>query len=66
VLAADIGKALGCGAHLIALRRTASGPFLVDQSLSGKDLFSENGGELLRTSRQSIIEVLACLEQKSV
>jgi tRNA pseudouridine55 synthase len=27
VLAADVGAALGCGAHLIALRRTAIGPF---------------------------------------
>ncbi|MDD2465181.1 MAG: tRNA pseudouridine(55) synthase TruB, partial [Desulfobulbus sp.] len=27
VLAADIGRSLGCGAHLISLRRTASGPF---------------------------------------
>jgi tRNA pseudouridine55 synthase len=27
VLAADVGRALGCGAHLAALRRTAIGPF---------------------------------------
>jgi tRNA pseudouridine55 synthase len=27
VLAADVGAALGCGAHLVALRRTAIGPF---------------------------------------
>jgi tRNA pseudouridine55 synthase len=27
VLAADLGAALGCGAHLVALRRTAIGPF---------------------------------------
>ena len=30
VLAEDIGAALGCGAHLAALRRTASGPFSLD------------------------------------
>jgi tRNA pseudouridine55 synthase len=29
VLAADVGAALGCGAHLTALRRTAIGPFEV-------------------------------------
>ena len=29
VLAADVGAALGCGAHLTALRRTAIGPFTV-------------------------------------
>jgi tRNA pseudouridine55 synthase len=33
-LAEDIGKALGCGAHLIALRRTASGAFALDQAVS--------------------------------
>lgn len=27
VLAAELGEALGCGAHLTALRRTATGPF---------------------------------------
>ena len=28
VLAADLGRALGCGAHLLALRRVRNGPFL--------------------------------------
>jgi tRNA pseudouridine55 synthase len=31
VLVADVGRALGCGAHLTALRRTAIGPFGVDE-----------------------------------
>jgi len=34
-LAADIGRALGCGAHLVALRRLQSGPFTVDQAVAG-------------------------------
>ena len=29
-LAEDIGRALGCGAHLVALRRTGSGPLTLD------------------------------------
>jgi tRNA pseudouridine55 synthase len=33
-LAEDIGKAFGCGAHLIALTRTASGVFLLEQAIS--------------------------------
>lgn len=33
-LAEDIGQALGCGAHLIALERTASGAFSIGQSVS--------------------------------
>lgn len=34
VLAADIGDALGCGAHLTALRRTAAGAFTIDDAVS--------------------------------
>jgi tRNA pseudouridine55 synthase len=30
-LGEDIGEALGCGAHLVSLRRTATGPFDVSQ-----------------------------------
>ena len=33
-LAHDLGRLLGCGAHLAALRRTAIGPFDVDDALS--------------------------------
>jgi tRNA pseudouridine55 synthase len=32
VLAADVGAALGCGAHLVALRRTAIGAFRVEDA----------------------------------
>jgi tRNA pseudouridine55 synthase len=32
-LAYDLGRALGCGAHLEALRRTQSGPFTLAKSL---------------------------------
>lgn len=32
VLASDLGRALGCGAHLSALRRTQSGPFRIEQA----------------------------------
>lgn len=33
-LAHDLGRALGCGAHLQALRRVAIGPFRVEEALS--------------------------------
>ena len=33
-LAEDIGEALGCGAHLAALRRTASGKLTVDDAVT--------------------------------
>jgi tRNA pseudouridine55 synthase len=37
-LASDLGERLGCGAHLSGLRRTGSGPFLLDQAASVEDL----------------------------
>jgi tRNA pseudouridine55 synthase len=33
-IAHDLGRALGCGAHLVGLRRVASGPFRVEDALS--------------------------------
>jgi tRNA pseudouridine55 synthase len=33
-LAEDLGEALGCGAHLVALRRTGSGPLRVEDAVS--------------------------------
>ena len=37
-VARDVGEALGCGAHLTALRRTAIGPHRVDGALSLEEL----------------------------
>lgn len=34
VLAHELGRALGCGAHVIALRRTRSGPFVLEQAVT--------------------------------
>ena len=45
VLAEDIGEALGCGAHLSALRRTASGRFRVEQACSPEALEHMDPGE---------------------
>jgi tRNA pseudouridine55 synthase len=39
-LANDLGKKLGCGAHLTALQRTMSGLFTLDQSISLETLAS--------------------------
>lgn len=46
----DIGNALGCGAHLIALRRTRSGSYLASGGLSVT--------ELKETAREDLIERL--------
>jgi tRNA pseudouridine55 synthase len=39
-LAEDIGEALGLGAHVTALRRTATGPFRAEQMVSSEQLES--------------------------
>lgn len=44
-LAEDIGAALGCGAHLIALERLASGSFVLDHAVSLETLESSNQTE---------------------
>ena len=49
-LAVDIGRALGCGAHLVGLRRTAIGPFSVQNAVDMERLEAigvENARRLL-------------------
>jgi tRNA pseudouridine55 synthase len=50
VLAADLGEALGCGAHLCALRRTAIGSFGADEALQ----LARIGPEVLRPPRELV------------
>ncbi len=45
VLAADVGRALGCGAYLAALRRTAVGAFSVAAAASLDELAAMGAGE---------------------
>jgi tRNA pseudouridine55 synthase len=49
-LGEDIGEALGCGAHLTALRRTGTGGFDVNQSISLADL-----GALTEDARDALL-----------
>jgi len=43
-LAEDIGEALGCGAHLAALRRLGAGPFTAEQMVTMEQLESAAAG----------------------
>ena len=56
-LAHDLGESLGCGAHLVSLRRIASGGFHVDEALSPEPC-SGNGAADFReralTSAQAV------------
>jgi tRNA pseudouridine55 synthase len=56
-LAADWGAALGCGAHLTALRRLEVGPFRVEDAITLEAL--EHGG--LEAGLARIIPLRACL-----
>lgn len=60
-LAMDIGWALGCGAHLSALRRTAIGPFSLDQAVTIQQLESCSTSERdgLLASPDMLVEHLA-------
>ena len=44
-LAEDIGKALGCGAHLAALRRTGSGPLTLEGAVTLEQLSAHTEAE---------------------
>ncbi len=61
-LAADIGRVLGCGAHLTALRRLRSGFFSVEGAVAGTELIEpQRARELLLENRLTVEDVLARL-----
>lgn len=47
-LARDLGKKLGCGAHLTALTRTGIGGYDLEQAISSSKLNSDNWTDFLR------------------
>ena len=63
VLGSDIGKKLGCGAHLVELRRLSSGRFSVDASLSGDDLDGPGGLPQLMAGMIPVEDALAKLDE---
>ena len=61
-LGADIGKALGCGAYLTALRRTRSGCFHVRDSVKGKQLQEDDARERLMERLLSVSDMRNLLQ----
>jgi tRNA pseudouridine55 synthase len=49
-VAHDMGKALGCGAHLARLRRIAAGPFTLDEALTLEELAGQAAAGILEQS----------------
>ncbi len=61
-LAEDIGKALGCGAYLSALRRTQSGCFSVEESIPGDSLDDSLNAQCVRQQRINVEQVQKLLQ----
>lgn len=60
-LGADIGSALGCGAHLTALRRIRSGPFSITDALPGEALADPAQAEQILAANIRTVEQIASL-----
>ena len=61
-LAADIGRKLGCGAYLSALRRVRSGIFSVQHSFPGDEFTAENSRERFLAGALSVNDVSNLLQ----
>jgi tRNA pseudouridine55 synthase len=62
-LARDIGRKIGCGAHLIQLMRVRSGPFTLDKAISWKRLKDLSKSENLSPWLISLKEALPSLPE---
>ena len=60
-LARDVGERLGCGAHLTELRRTASGPFTLEQARTLEQLAAEASAGAGTVALVTIVDALAHL-----
>ena len=65
VLAEDVGAALGCGAHLVALRRTAIGPFRVDDAVT-LDQLADRAPDARRRDLRPIDALAASLPEARI
>lgn len=65
VLAADIGSKIGCGAHLIALRRTRSGGFAVEEAVDGSLLFADDHEAARAALHQKMLTVEQALSSSA-
>lgn len=64
-LAHDIGEALGCGGHLAFLRRTAVGPFTLDQALPLAELAAETAADHLLSAGETIPHIPQFVAEES-
>jgi tRNA pseudouridine55 synthase len=62
-LAKDMGRKIGCGAHLIQLKRVRSGPFTLEKAISWERLKNLSRTENLSPWLVSLGEALSCLPE---
>ena len=62
-LGRDIGRKIGCGAHLLRLRRVRSGPFTLEQAISWGRIKELSGAENLRPWLISLKEAVSSLPE---
>ena len=61
-IAEDLGQALGCGAHVSALRRTKAGPFTIEDSVTLNTLEALKGNDELRQMDDLLLPADAALQ----
>lgn len=58
----DLGRALGCGAHVVSLHRTQAGPFGIEDTITLDELESERGEDRAETLDHHLLSVDAPVE----
>ncbi len=56
-LAYEVGKTIGCGAHLTKLMRTMNGPFLIEQAVDLEELLNRNVYDFMISMRDIPLEM---------
>jgi tRNA pseudouridine55 synthase len=62
-IAEDIGKALGCGAHVAKLHRSQAGPFKEDECVSLAELETERGEDRAETLDHHLLSTWAPVQE---
>jgi tRNA pseudouridine55 synthase len=65
-LCEDLGKAIGCAAHMGALLRDASGPFVLSESLTLEEVADDPGGALIVPERVIPIPTIVLDSRKAI
>ena len=62
-LAEDLGKSLGCGAHVVLLHRTQAGPFDIEDTITLEELRQERGDDVAEMLDDHLLPIDAPVAQ---